>query len=1020
MKFVTILTAIILLISNFTHTNHVYASTVGTKPTIESMSVNIKEATVGDTVNINVKIKEYVQYGYLNIYYSSPITGNGITIQLNLNTETMSFEGSFPISNNIESGNYTPNMLSLYGDDITSINSSEYENFGNGAFVVNGTAGTEFIESINVDKKEVTVGDTVNLSLKTSSHLGINYMNSYFRSPITNQTFTVSLYYNPESNTFEGKIPISSISEAGTYKLFMLNTYEEGNNTTAFYSSYYGDKFQYGDFTVSGTNDTNLIESITLDKNEVTIGETINFAIKMPELVGINYINIYYSSPVTNKSFHINLYHNSETALFEGSLLVPNSFELGNYSLFMLGIYDSSGNITALYSSDYVEFEKGNFTFFKEQNPPSFANLTIDKNSVKPGDSVRINVAATDDTILLGAIIDYIAPASKNIYSVALSYDSNTRSFIGDFPITESSEVGIWKVDSIEIKDTNENSTLINANELDLSSGEFRVEDVTAPSIPSVDEVTDKSTSVLGTAEAGSTITVKTGELVLGKGTTTNEGKYSVTISLQNAGTILSVTATDNSGNVSEVNNVTVIDVTAPQAPTVDEVTDKSTNVTGTAEVGSTIIVKVGTTIIGNATTNTDGKYVVSILTQKVGTKLIVSTKDKAGNMSEITEVIVIDITPPTPPIVNEVTDTSTSVTGTGETGTTISIIEGTTVLATGITAADGSFSITIPKQRAGNKLTITATDDAGNVSVAEEVTVVDITAPIIPTVNEVTDKSTSVRGTAEVGSLIKIKSGTTEIGSGTVGSEGTYIVQIAQQKAGTKLLVTATDTTGNTSGIREVTIVDVTAPTMPTVNEVTDQSTSVTGTAEVGSLITIKSGTVEKGSDTVDSTGKYSVLIELQKAGTILTITATDTAKNSSDPIEVTVTDAAAPLIPTVNEVTDKSTSVSGTAEVGSLIKIKSGTTEIGSGTVDSEGIYTVQITQQKAGTKLAVTATDTAGNTSGNREVTVVDVTAPTMSTVNEVTDQSTSVTGNAEAGSSITIKVGTTILGTGTTTT
>jgi len=874
MKFLAILTAIVLVISNFTHINHVSASTVGTKPTIESMSVNMKEATVGDTVNINVKIKEYEQYRYMNISYSSPITGNGITIQLNLNTETMSFEGSFPISNNIESGNYTPTMLSLYGDHITSINSSEYENFGNGGFEVNGTAGTEFIESINIDKKEVTVGDTVKVSLKTSSHLGIKYMNSYFESPVTNQRLSVSLYYNPDTNQFEGSIPISSITESGTFKLNGLNTYEVGGISTSFSSSRYSDKFQHADFTVSGTNTTNIIESITLDKNEVTIGETINFAVKLPEIVGINYLNIYYSSPITDKSFSVGLYYNSETKFFEGNLLIPNTFELGTFDLYRLSIYDTAGNITGLHDDNYEELEKGNFTFFREQNPPSFTSLTIDKTSVKPGDSVRINVAATDDTKLKEATIDYIAPISKNKYSVELSYDSNTMSFNGDFPITESSEVGIWKVDSIEIKDTNENSTLIKADELDLSNGEFKVEDVTAPFIPSVDEVTDKSTSVLGTAEVGSTITVKTGELVLGKGTTNNEGKYSVTISLQNAGSILSVTSTDNSGNVSEVNNVTVIDVTAPASPIVVEVTDNSTSVTGTGEIGSTVTIIAGTTVLATGITAADGLFSITIPKQKAGTKLTITATDDAGNVSLAEEVIVVDVTAPLVPTVNEVTDKSTSVSGTAEVGSLIKIKSGTIEIGSETVDSEGNYTVQITQQKAGTKLAITATDIAGNSSEVKEITVKDVTAPTIPTVNEVTDKSISVTGTAEIGSLITVKTGTTVFGTGTTTNEGKYTVTISKQKAGTKLAVTSTDPSGNTSEVKEVTVKDVTAPTIPTVNEVTDKLISVTGTAEAGSSITVKVGTTVIGTGTTTSEGNYSVTIVKQKAGTNLWVT--------------------------------------------------------------------------------------------------------------------------------------------------
>lgn len=90
-------------------------------------------------------------------------------------------------------------------------------------------------------------------------------------------------------------------------------------------------------------------------------------------------------------------------------------------------------------------------------------------------------------------------------------------------------------------------------------------EDSTPPNSPAVNEVTDKSISISGTAEAGSTITVKAGMTVLGTATTTSEGKYTVTIPEQEAGTILSVTATDDAGNISEAKDITVKDVTTSE-----------------------------------------------------------------------------------------------------------------------------------------------------------------------------------------------------------------------------------------------------------------------------------------------------------------------------------------------------------------------------------------------------------------------------------------------------------------------
>ena len=1016
MKIKSVLIALILMF-NLLPFGNVHAETEGAKPTIESISVDKKEVTVGDTVKISVKIKEYDQYSSIVLYYSSPITDKGITIDLDFNNETKSFEGSFPISEHIESGNYIPDMMSLYNSGVTTIYNSEYDKFDAGTFHVDVTSSKELIESINISKKEVTVGDVIKVSLKTSTHSGIRYFNSSFRSPITNQTLTVSLRYNPDTNMFEGNIPISSIYESGTYKLFMLNTYEEEGNNTAFYSRNYAEIFQEADFSVNGTDETNIIESITLDKKELTIGETVEFTVKAPKLSGIRYLNLNYSSPVTDSSFPVNLYFNSETELFEGSYSTTNEFEIGKYTLTMMGIYDSSGNTSALYNDDYSEFEKGDFIFLKEENPPTFMHLWIDKDLVETGENVRINVSAHDDTKLLEGTIYYIAPQTKTKISLELTYDENTNQFFADFPIDDMSETGIWKVDSIELKDTNKNLTTIQAATSDLSNGEFTVKDITAPSTPIVNELTDKATAVIGKAEAGTKVIVKMGDKIIGTTISDKEGNYSVIISLQKAGIELTVTATDAAGNISEAKEIIIGDETAPALPTVNEVIDKLTSITGTGEIASTITVKAGTKEIGTATVTADGNYSVTIVKQQAGTILNVTATDEAGNTSEAKEVTVLDATVPTLPTVEQVTDKSTSVKGSAEAASFVIVKDGDTEIGKVTVNEAGRFELPIKKQKAGTILNVTATDAAGNVSAAKEVTVLDVTAPNSPTVDKVTDKSTAVTGTGELNSLVSIKAGSKELGTATVGADSKYKVTISAQKAGTEILITATDKAGNISEAKETTVLDGTAPAMPTVNEVTDKSTTVTGTGEADSQITIKSESVEIGAATVDAEGKYSITIAKQKAGTKLQITSTDNTGNVSAVKELIVIDVTVPSTPTVDEVTDKFTSVTGTGEKSSLITIKAETKEIGTATVNAEGNYSVPIAKQKAGTKLTVIATDAAGNISDSTDITVIDNTVPEIPSVKEVTDRSSSIAGAAEAGSVITVKAENTMLGTGT---
>jgi hypothetical protein len=545
----------------------------------------------------------------------------------------------------------------------------------------------------------------------------------------------------------------------------------------------------------------------------------------------------------------------------------------------------------------------------------------------------------------------------------------------------------------------------------------INVIDVTPPEVPTVNEVNDHSTNVTGTAEAGSAITIEEEYDVIGSGVTDIEGKFSVNIPKQQAGGILTVKAEDRAGNISEGKVVTVMDKTAPAVPDVYPVLENDPGVSGRAEAGSKVQVKVNQSLLGTGITDSYGYFNVNIPAQKAGTELVVTAADKDGNISEPAFMVVYDMTPPVKPTVNEVTDKATAVTGQAESGSQVEVIVNDSVIGSGTVGTDGKFTIKIPVQKAGTEIFVTATDKTGNASDAAKVVVKDVTAPGQPSVNVVSDKNTSVTGKAEVGSKVEVKVSGTVIGSATAGTDGVFTIKIPVQKAGTEIVVTATDKAGNVSSAAKVVVKDATAPGQPAVNVVSDKDTSVKGNAEAGSKVEVKvSGTVI-GSATAGTDGKFTVTIPVQKAGTEVVVTAIDKAGNASAAAKVVVKDATAPGQPTVNAVTDKDTSVTGKAEAGSKLEAKVSGTVIGSATAGTDGKFTVTIPVQKAGTEIVVTATDKAGNISSAEKVVVKDVTAPGKPTVNVVSEKNTSVTGQAEAGSKVEAKVSGTVIGSAT---
>ncbi|MEH7095618.1 Ig-like domain-containing protein [Neobacillus vireti] len=257
-------------------------------------------------------------------------------------------------------------------------------------------------------------------------------------------------------------------------------------------------------------------------------------------------------------------------------------------------------------------------------------------------------------------------------------------------------------------KDSDITYTLINDN----------TGDTTPPAPPTVNTVGDNQTTVTGTAEAGSTVYVKSGTTVLGNALASSTGGFSVSISAQKAGTKLIVYAQDGAGNKSTEVQVTVLDKTAPVKPALTtSLKENQTVLIGKTEAGAKIVVKTGSTVLGQGIATTAGTFVIKMArAQKAGTVVTIYASDLVGNQS-YTSVTVIDKTPPAAPSVNKVTYRSTTVTGKAEVGATVYIYKGTSLVGKAVSDKYGNFKAVIKAQAKGSTLDVSAMDRAGNQS---------------------------------------------------------------------------------------------------------------------------------------------------------------------------------------------------------------------------------------------------------------------------------------------------------------
>ncbi|WP_121124944.1 Ig-like domain-containing protein [Pseudomonas aeruginosa] len=544
------------------------------------------------------------------------------------------------------------------------------------------------------------------------------------------------------------------------------------------------------------------------------------------------------------------------------------------------------------------------------------------------------------------------------------------------------------------------NGTVVNATATDASGNASAGSSVTVDSVAPATPVVNPSngTTLSGTAEPGATVTLTDGNgNPIGQVTADGSGNWSFTPSTPLAdGTVVNATATDPAGNTSGQGSTTV-DGVAPATPTVN--LSNGSSLGGTAEPGSTVILTDGNgNPIAEVTADGSGNWTYTPSTPIAnGTVVNVVAQDAAGNSSPPATVTVDSSAPPAP-VINP--SNGVVISGTAEAGATVTLTDagGNPI---GQVTADGSgnWSFTPGTPLAnGTVIIATATDPTGNTS-APASTTVDAVAPPAPVIDP--SNGTTISGTAEAGAKVILTDGNgNPIGETTADGSGNWTFTPATPLAnGTVVNAVAQDPAGNT-GPQGSTTVDAVAPNTPVVNP--SNGNLLNGTAEPGSTVTLTDGNGNPiGQTTADGSGNWSFTPGSQLPnGTVVNVTASDAAGNTSAPATTTV-DSSLPSIPQVDP--SNGSVISGTADAGNTIIITDGNgNPIGQVTADGSGnwSFTPGIPLPD-GTVVNVVARSPS-NVDSAPAVITVDGVAPAAPVIDP--SNGTEISGTAEAGATV----------------
>ena len=434
--------------------------------------------------------------------------------------------------------------------------------------------------------------------------------------------------------------------------------------------------------------------------------------------------------------------------------------------------------------------------------------------------------------------------------------------------------------------------------------------------IPTIATYTNRKSQMTGTAEPGGDLHVTTEAGISYTFTVGADGTFACTLPQQPALSTLRVYVTDNRGRSSSTVLVKV-KRTGPNEPTVDQVTNKSTTITGeTNDTYVTVYAQVGSRVYlaktgGYTWWRHSEKYLKSRKYSKVA-----------------------------------------------------------------LTIADGSYTMEVPHLMSGSKMTVYSIDSIGRVSHGE-VSYVTKVAPDVPvpgTSYSMTDRVVGrVPNTeADVPCTVHVALGGA-VYEGTADAEGYFAVTVPNLTANAAFTVMASDSKDGAerdSFLAKGTVKSLTSylknhETGIELAPLTDTTQVLTGMAAGGSTLSIVvNGTTYTAA--ADESGSFTwAMPQTYPVGTVFTVLSYNARGALKDAAQVSVTQTppAVPVLVTPAAVTADTTSVTLTTNMACTMNVKIGKKTFSSdaGVQDpATGLwtYTVEISGQKEGDDLKIWA--------------------------------------------------------------
>lgn len=426
----------------------------------------------------------------------------------------------------------------------------------------------------------------------------------------------------------------------------------------------------------------------------------------------------------------------------------------------------------------------------------------------------------------------------------------------------------------------------------------------------------------------------------------------------------IKVVCMDASKNTRDAKRTVIIDTKAPPLKITNPLPDTLTNdpnllVTAETEPGAFADISGKTVTVDN-----NGKFSRAMVLDEGDNTIFFRVWDKAGNVKEGNVTISVDSIPPSLAVLEPRDRISVST----QDIKVVGFIEENSILninGQAVRYQGTAFQYSLRLVQGDNTITVEAWDRSGNYNSKTLVVTLDQKPPslsiLTPTENMFTNqKMVLVSGVTDPGNTVTISGDAVNVDQST----GYFEKSCVLKSGANKFNIMATDSYGN-SVARSVTVVqDTEAPSLtiltPDDQTITNHdSVKLEGITELGASLTVN------GKEVVVDKGKFTTYVTLDEGSNEILVIARDDALNSKS-AKITVTkDTTVDLRVAFpyNEMytTESAINVTGSSEAGSLVYINKNL----KASMDMYGGFKAQVSLEIGSNDIAVTATDSLGNT-------------------------------------------------------